>query len=204
MLPAAVACCVFLGCVSVRPLGLEAPFELGPEEGALVVHVRSNAPIVSLEFSGVEGASDLAPGEHLLLLAVAEGNYAWSEVSLGYSRFRVGERRNAGGGYTTFIRAALQPVRFDIGVEKSDFSVEAGRINYPGMLLLDRTGIYRLIAIPIDRTASALAQLQERNPGALSRYPLRYSGRARHVFLERYMTERAGRGMERPAAMDAP
>lgn len=204
---ACTASCIIAGCVSVRPLASDVPFELGPGEGILVVHVRTDSPVVSLEFNGAQAASDLSEGEHLLLLGVSEGRYRWSEVTLGAARFKIGEERNASRTLMTFTERSRHPVTFVLGRGKTDFRVEAGRINYVGMILLDRTGIRRLMAMPIDRTASALAQLRERYPDALERYPVVYSGPARHVFLDRYQTARdaaAGGESKRPSVRNSP
>jgi hypothetical protein len=180
-----IASCAISGCATIRPIGPGDAFELGPDEGALVVHVRTNAPLSSLDFDAGQAASDLPEGEHLLVLGVDAGRYRWTEVTVGEATFKVEEWRNA-----SFSHRSTQPVTFRLSEGDMGFSVVAGRINYVGMMLLERTAIWRLFALPIDRTASALAQLGERFPDALGRYPIVYSGHARHVFLDRYLAER--------------
>ena len=205
---ACAASCVIAGCVSIRPIGPGVPFELGPDEGVLVVHVRTNPPVLSLDFGpGRQAASNLSEGEHLFLLGVDAGRYRWSEVTVDAATFKVAERRNASGAMMTFSHSSSRPVHFRLSAGDMRFSVSAGRINYVGMMLLDRTGIFSMMAVPIDRTASALAQIGERFPDAFERYPIVYSGQARHVFLDHYLAERDGAGGPKigpPSASDSP
>lgn len=189
------ASCAIAGCVSVRPIEPDAQFALRPDEGILVVHVRTNTPVLLLEFGWAPAASDLSEGEHLLLLAVDAGAHSWSQVTVDAATFSVVERRTASGEATlTYQQSARGSGRLEFRGEKMGFRVEAGRVNYPGMLLLDRTAVYEMDAQLIDRTASALAQLEERFPELLARYPVVYTGQARHVFLDHYLTGRDGVG----------
>jgi hypothetical protein len=148
-----------------------------------------------LELDWAPAVSDLSEGEHLLLLGVDAGSHSWSRVTVDAATFSVAERRTASGEATlTYKQSASGPGWMTFSGEKMGFSVEAGRINYPGMLLLDRTAVYDMDAQLIDRTASAFAQLEERFPEVLARYPVVYTGQARHVFLDHYLRGRDGVG----------
>jgi hypothetical protein len=196
---ACAATCIISGCASIRPVEPGVPFELGSDEGILVVHVETNAPVVSLDFNRQPAATDLPEGEHLLLLRVGAGKYRWSGVTLGAARYQVRKYYMVRGMLTSYMRDSTRPVAFELSEGEMGFSVVAGRINYVGMMLLNRTESHRLYARPVDRTASAVAQLEKLYPDEMAGYPIVYSGRAHHVFLDRYLGERS-----KPSGGEAP
>jgi len=144
------------------------------DEGLLVVHVRSNRPLVSMQISGARAAEDVPEGTHLRLIGVAAGSYRWSDVHL---------------------RERWPTPRFRFpDADRLRFRVEPGVINYVGMVDVHRSGEFAVEINSIDRTAMALEELRRRYPDLCAKYPIVYSGSARHVFLERYLAATAQRG----------
>lgn len=161
--------------MSVRPVPTGEPFELESWEGLLVVHVSTDTRIDRLDLGGTQVASGLSKGEHLLLLAVGAGDYAWSSADRGDVRYYLSS------------------------LPKNYFQIEAGRINFIGLLELESAGAWGLRARIIDRTARAYELVAERYPALLASHPPVYVGVARHVFLDYYLEALAARPADRAA-----
>ena len=169
------------GCVSVRPVEPGADFELGPNEGLLVVDIDTELEIGMLRFGGMKAAEDLPAGEHFYLLAVTAGTYRWNQIELP----------SASGVSVGFVFFRDDTLRFRI---------RPGRINYTGQLVFWGDRGERHVAVgggPINRSALALRRLRERYPGLVERYPPVFAASYRDDFLERF-----ARGF-RPATSDA-
>jgi hypothetical protein len=67
---------------------------------------------------------------------------------------------------------------------------------YVGMIEVERSSSLSVWMDSLDRTAMALEQLRKRYPDLLAKYPVVYSGPARHVFLQRYREATAKRAVE--------
>src|SRR5262245_26120199 len=122
-----------IGCAtSVRRIG---PGDaLQPNEGLLVLHVRTDAPLRSLSIGSGDVPFAVGAGTHLRLFAVTPGRYRWFGLE-------VPANSNDPQGSQT-VR-----VRFRDPDYKLLFSVEPGRINYAGMLEI-QGGYYRLVDRP--------------------------------------------------------
>ena len=180
-----IACAV--GCVSVRPL--EPDGVVRANEGLLVIQVWTEVPIRSISISGASLPLKLARGTHLLLVAVSAGWHHWSglSVELSTSDSRQGETVRLSYRETPEFR----------------FRVEAGRVNYPGMLeVYDQWWTAGLRSV--DRAAMAIEEIRSRFPSLLDRYPLVYAGPVRHAFLERYFAVRSAREKKDVPKADAP
>ncbi len=162
------------GCASSGLLASSWPIEpgdavsLGANEGLLVVHVRSNVPVQSIDIGGVQAAEGVPEGTEVRLIGITAGTYRWAQMKLQ--------------GDTFLFRDD----------DRLRFHVEPGVINYVGMVQVERSGQLSLWMNAIDRTAMALERLRERHPDLVARYPVVYSGPARHVFLDRYRDAIAG------------
>ena len=174
LIPLLFALLSALGCANARLIAADGPLDLKPNQGILVVHVDSDFPIRRLRFNtGVTAASDLSTGEYVALVVVPAGSYRWTtiEVPMGdsdnYYRFRM--RRDSDWS----------------------FKVEAGRINYPGQIIVKgsvRT-LFRsksLWAWTKNRPALALEQIRATYPTLLTQYPLVNGRSERDDFLEHY------------------
>jgi hypothetical protein len=158
-----------VGCETVRPIG---PGDtLRANEGLLVLHVRTEAPLRSISIGGEPVPFEVGRGTHLRLIAVSAGGfYRWSGLGVPEN---LDDPRGS--------RTVQFLIRDDTEVR---FSVEPGRINYAGMLEVHVAyGIsYRLV----DRAAYAIEELRAQFPTWLAQYPMVYTGPARDVFLDRY------------------
>jgi dienelactone hydrolase len=171
-----------VGCVSTSwPIDPGDPVTLEPGQGLLIVHVQTDRRIESIEASDVILAEDVPEGTHVRLIGITAGSYRWDNVRLPSSNIRY---------------------RFPYD-DAMRFHVEPGAINYVGMVQVKGNGSYSLMVNSIDRTAIALAELRERFPELAEKYPIVYSGPARHEFLPRYLA--AAHGSERtPTAGSGP
>jgi dienelactone hydrolase len=180
----------------LRPVAPGAPVELAADEGLLVVHIDTAVPLerVSLDRAVASGA--LPSGRHVWLVRLPVGRYRWAQISFG---------SQAG---------SAQVYRFEPGDEDVRFDVEAGKINYPGELVIR--------AHPMARSVRGAIQVRNRNHSAravrelgkvareiLSAFPLRHAGPSRDGFLEHYSRERdRARGASQngggPVALPSP
>jgi hypothetical protein len=163
-----------MGCASARLIAADGPLVLKPNQGILVVHVDSDFPIRRLRFDSViTAASDLGTGEYVALAVVPAGDYHWTTIEVPISdgvyfyRFRM--RRDSNW----------------------NFKVEAGRINYPGQIIVrgSARSLFRnksLHAWTENRSALALEQLRLTYPTLISQYPLTNGRSERDDFLEHY------------------
>jgi hypothetical protein len=164
-----------LGCANARLIAADGPLALRANQGILVVHIDSDFPIRRLRFdTGVTAASDLSRGEYVALAVVPAGSYRWTTIEVPmaenrdfYYRFRM--RRDSDWS----------------------FKVEAGRINYPGQVIVkgsarELSREKSLWAWTRNRPALALEQIRATYPTLLTQYPLANGRSERDDFLEYY------------------
>jgi hypothetical protein len=146
----------------------------------------TDVEISRLDCSGITAAYDVPPGEHLVLLAIDAGRYRWSRVAFP----------GPDGELLLDLRRS----------EPWTFRVEAGRISYPGQLVFRGAELlwseHRLEARSINRSSMVFQRLQRLYPDLVGRHSIRYTGRRRDDFLERYtdvLGARAGATTGTPA-----
>jgi dienelactone hydrolase len=161
----------------LQPVVPGVPVELGEDEGLVVVQIDTEIPLeqLSLDRAVVSGA--ISSGRHIWLVRLATGRYRWKRVAFG-SRAGV---------------AQVYP--FEPGDVDLRFDVEAGKINYPGELVIRAHPVLRSARGGIyirNRNHSALAvrELRRIAPDLLSAYPLRHAGPRGDGFLDYYSRER--------------
>jgi hypothetical protein len=169
----ALFCLLLIGCANTRPLDPAAgPIDLAANEGILVLHIRTQVRLAAVEVAGAspqEVAGDVPAGEHLWFLAAARGNYRWRRI-----------RRDFGRIFYYWHLPASD--------DAWSFTVEAGKINYPGVLEIEgREGVANLALRTFNRSAIAHAELTRRYPLLLERFPMRYAGSRRDDFLDHYL-----------------
>jgi hypothetical protein len=174
LIPLLFALLSALGCAGVRLIPADGPLALKRDQGILVIHVDSDFPIRRLRFDTVvTAASDLPAGEYVALAVVPAGSYRWTTIEVPMSdsdyfyRFRM--RRDSDWS----------------------FNVEAGRINYPGQVIVKGSArkLSReksLWAWTKNRPALALEQIRATYPTLLTQYPLVNGRSERDDFLEHY------------------
>jgi len=114
------------------------------------------------------------------MVRVREGRYRWKQVEIG------SQPRN----------------RMKYLLESDDeliFDVEAGKINYPGELVIRSGGLSRWAVGPLNdrnrnHSAMAVRELRDSYGPLLRAFPLHYAGLSGDGFLEYYMKQR-----ERPS-----
>jgi hypothetical protein len=158
------------------PIDPGDPVALAPDQGLLVVHVRTNRPLYGILVDDVRAAEDVPEGTQVGLIGITAGSYRWSDVELISRSFRFRD------------------------VDRLRFHVDPGVINYVGMVDIEETDDHALVMTTIDRSAIALEELRRRYPDLVARYPIVYSGTARHVFLQRYSAAKAARAKTRAEA----
>ncbi len=171
------------GCAGAPPAAIKpGPFEpLAENEGYLVVQIGNSLAVSEVVAGGLVLARDLQPGEHLWLTRVKAGRYRFSSVRIG----AVGPRS-----------PVLRPKPFGVLNEREfDFEVEAGKINYPGHLLVrfydPKAGAGSGIVVRNrNHSAMAIRELSKSHPELIAAHPLRYAGYSGDGFLEFYTRER--------------
>lgn len=133
--------------------------DLDPDEGLVVVAVDSNVPLHSVSvnkdgnYFGSGVLRDLEHGHSYRLYAAEAGTYEWEEVQL------------------------LRRLEFELEDDPEfEFSVEPGRITYPGDLLFRPITFYRAeIAVP-NRSLAALDWVRRTHPAVLEGRTFTYEG----------------------------
>lgn len=171
------------GCVSARALDPRTAFQLDENEGILVLHVDSQFRVKRLASTAGILAEGLDAGEHIRFFVAPSGRYSWTEL----------RRTSDSGGY----------YRYRFRSDRNEFTVEAGKINYPGLLKLSRdqrrTWIY--VAF-LNRSSAILTRLEQQHPELLDRYPIHYSGPGRDDFFQHYLAVR--RDLAEGSSTDGP
>lgn len=174
----ALCACAAIRCASPpRPIG---PGDtLRPNEGLLVLHVRTETPLRTISVGGEPLPFAVGRGTHLRLMAVSAGRYRWSGLGLPANWE---DSRQPGTVQVSFRDVA-----------ELSFSVEAGRVNYAGMLEVYDYGHHLVRIRSVDRTALAIEELHAQFPTWLDQFPIVYAGPGRNVFLDRYLAVKGAR-----------
>ena len=168
-----LAALLALGCVSIRPLGLDGALQ--GNEGALVVDLVTEVPVKALRLDAATAVEGLPAGEHLLLVAVPAGSYRWTDIVIAADDKEVP------------FRTSLDDVW--------KFRIEPGRINYTGQIEFRGSADRQSWALSFryrNRSAHALIRLREKFPAWLDRYPAVFGGAVRDDFLKFYSETIAG------------
>src|SRR5262249_54706093 len=174
------------GCVTARPIPAGTVPTLGPDEGILVVDVETAVPIERLLLSGATAAEHLEPGHALRTIVVRSGEYRWSGLR---------------------IHGAYGIVRYRVDRDEEwTLRVVAGRINYPGTLVIHkrRNAIGSALAGGVEnRSARTWLELKRSAPELLARYGVSYGGAQPDAFLAELEKVRAAHSTRPTAAAGA-
>jgi hypothetical protein len=173
---------------------------LAADEGFLVVHVDTNAPLERLSAGNVAIVDGLGKGRYVWLVRMKAGRYAWTEIAFAAEPISGNAQRVCRRDRV----ARVNPLSDLSGVERSEFEfdVEPGALNYAGELILNAEyhylcrGAYRLWIRNRNHSAMALNSLMETHPAYLDALSIRYAGRSGDGFLEFYTRERKRLGAE--------
>jgi hypothetical protein len=157
------------------PVAPGAPLELSADEGLLVVQIDTEVPLARVWLDRAVASGAVPSGRHVWLVRLPSGRYRFSRVAFGS---RAGD---------------AQTYRFEPGDPDVRFDLEAGKINYPGELVIRAHAVARSArGGSRSGTHSALAVRELRKVAAelLAAFPLRHAGPSRDGFLEHYSRER--------------
>jgi len=164
------------------------PIELAEDEGLLVVQVDSEIAIETFWLDRVRVSGGLSSGRHLRLIALKAGDYRWKEIRFGADA-RSAHRR-----------------LFD---REDDFRMDvvAGRISYPGELVIRAVEARRSIGLGIEvrnqnHAGMAVRHLQSLAPGLIRSRPLRHAGSSGDTFLDSYQQKLDASPLPTPSAGD--
>jgi hypothetical protein len=179
------------GCQTVMmPLPAGSDVHLEPGDGILVVETASDSDITYLRLASrpsgpLRVLKNLPQGHHVHLVVLPEGNYRWSRIALP--------------GLT--INNRNHPVRWRLDVDEQwQVSVKAGQINYPGMIVLNRSSWRYLSYRVLNRSGELLTSIGELFPGLLTQFEARYGGAGRDDFLEHYRETLVSRSPVKPTS----
>ena len=170
------------GCASTHFIQVEpnTPIELERDEGLLVLQIDTEVPIRRLVFTGLWISEPIPAGNHFWVARVPPGRKSWVAVHTNPNSW-------TSGRYT--IRRSSYPRKGEL-----DFSIEPGKINYVGALIVGDAsfdGRTSWLSIRIrNHAAMALRALERDYADLLDRYPLRTAGTSGDRFLEFYAAER--------------
>lgn len=133
--------------------------ELDADEGLLVVAVDTATELSSVRVHYEGGLltkaklSDIPKGGSMALFKMKAGHYQWTEIITANHRSK-----------------------FDLTKKKElDFQVEAGKINFPGELMLHQRGHWMDFHVA-NHGLHVLDWLRAQHPGVMAQFPFRYSG----------------------------
>jgi hypothetical protein len=177
-----------LGCAAplVVPIDASGPIELAPNQALLIIHIDTDIALENLFLNHRSVAKALGKGRHIWMTRVAEGRYRWKRIEIGK------DPRDRS-------KYLLDPD------EELSFEVKAGKINYPGELMirsgtLSRWGEGDLIVRNRNHSAMAVRELRDSYDSILRSFPLHYAGFSGDGFLEYYMRKREGPAAESSGA----
>lgn len=168
-----------LGCAPlVVPIDVSAPIELAPSEALLIIHIDTEVALERLWLNSHPLAHPIGKGRHAWIVRVREGSYRWRKIEIG----------------SNLRNRSIYELRSD---EELSFNVKAGRINYPGELVIRsspgaRWGNKSLIVRNRNHSAMAIRQMRDSYDSILRSLPLHYAGSSGDGFLE-YYTRKRGR-----------
>jgi hypothetical protein len=152
-------------CASIRPLDVgERPIALKDDEGILLVHIDTDWRLGSITAANVgvdKVATDVEPGEHIIFVIAKAGSYRWSRLT--------------GLDSNEYVYFDLNDSRKVFG-----FTVEAGKLNYPGLLSIKSAGSrgqYLATIRSINRSVMLFNSLKKSHRPLLETFPIHYAGR---------------------------
>lgn len=165
------------GCAPlVVPIDVSAPIELAPSEALLIIHIDTEVALERLWLNSHPLVQSLGKGRHAWIVRVREGSYRWRKIEIGSN-----------------LRNRL---KYDLGSdEELSFNVVAGKINYPGELVIRsspgaRWGNKSVIVRNRNHSAMAIREMRDSYDSILRSFPLHYAGSSGDGFLEYYTRKR--------------
>ena len=164
----------FAAQASMREIKPEDAIALKPGEGLVLMAVDTSVDVAMVRMNrdgklfGSGVMRDLKEGRNFRLYAVQAGTYEWRELQLAFG-----------------FRYTLSDD------EDFRFTVEPGRITYPGDLLFRPRSFWRARFASTNRSLAAIDWMQKTHPAIYAQYPLAFSGRYPDPFPAFYKPLRA-------------
>lgn len=174
LFPAAILITLLSGCVSVKDDASRPPETLVPGQGMVVLVIDSDVSFQRLKFKRpgdvfeTVAAMDVPSGRSVRFISLPPGSYYWDriefETSYNFSHY----------------------VDFNDGSENLTFTVQAGKISYPGDLLIHRASSGNYAVKELDHAAMVLSDINEQEKDLIAKYGIAYTGKGRDKFYEYY------------------
>ena len=143
---------------------------VSPDEGLVIVSFMTNFPFDDLIAKRTDGPGEIRvrpkrSGEHHIVLAARPGEYRWKEIRQSFTTL-------------------------DLEFRDFTFSVAAGKINYIGMLRVEKSILSRFFTYNFDRQAYVLTRIEDRMPELLDRFTVFNGLNPDDFYTEFYSAER--------------
>jgi hypothetical protein len=162
------------GCVSVKDDASLPPETITADQGMVALVIDSNVSFQRLKFKRpgdvfeTVAAMNVPSGRSVRFISLPPGSYYWDrlefETSYNFSHY----------------------VDFKDGAENLKFTVQAGKISYPGDVLIRRTNSGNYEVKELDHAAMLLSDINEQEKDLIARYGVVYTGKGRDKFYEYY------------------
>jgi len=165
-----------LDCAAMRKIDPGEDPKLAADEGLLVLSVDASATIAAVRVRDDDGVAAVLnnqrPGRNVTLYAAKAGNYRWAEMDL--------------------VSWTGQRMRYTLTSDEYRFKVTAGKIVYPGDLILRPTSWSSTDFHIANRSLPILDWLEKDHAALYARMKFEYSGLYPDPFPEFYRAARAG------------
>ncbi|MGO4221862.1 alpha/beta hydrolase family protein [Lysobacter sp. TAF61] len=166
---------VALDCAAMRKIDPGEDPRLAADEGLVVLSVDASAPILAVRVRDDHGVAAvlnyIVPGRNVSLYAAKAGDYRWAEMDLSNGWWRM---------------------RYTVTSDEYRFKVTAGKIVYPGDLILRPTSWTSTHFHIANRSLPIIDWLEKEHADVYPRMTFEYSGLYPDPFPEFYRTARAG------------
>ncbi len=167
------------------------PAQLEEGNGILIAEIETNSPIHRLAIESVERSGrrfylqTLPAKRQYQVLQLPRGRYRWGKIEI----------------LESVQGMRVRPIRWDSSDDREDleFDVHAGKVNYPGILVLSRKNFW-LTSFTLNRSGELAQKLLNGPKWLLREYPVVSSGRRRDDFLEYYSSRIAAKSITEPVA----
>lgn len=187
---------VVFGCAlpPPSPISTASLPELGPRDGLLVVQVDTDVAVGEISLNRAVVVQNLPKGKHLWVVRLPAGSYEWESVSFGANS---GTRARYRTSDLVLTEDSIDPR------DEFHFEVVAGRINYPGEIIIRTSEFSRSASMPIEfrirnHAAMAIRRMRETHPRLIESFPVRYAGSRGDTFLEHWESIRTRSDLQEP------
>ncbi|HEY5802892.1 MAG TPA: prolyl oligopeptidase family serine peptidase [Lysobacter sp.] len=166
---------IALDCAAMRKIDPGEDPKLAADEGLVVLSVDASAPILAVRVRDDHGVAAvlnyIVPGRNVSLYAAKAGDYRWAEMDLSNGWWRM---------------------RYTVTSDEYRFKVTAGKIVYPGDLILRPSSWTSTHFHIANRSLPIIDWLEKEHAALYPRMNFEYSGLYPDPFPDFYRTARTG------------